>query len=118
MIRLRLRFVLGASAALLLVASCRSKVPDRDQSALPSADESSPIARRVTPPVAGRSPLVAGDRVSSAVLAAASHWERGGAAGNRILVVNLNHSRCVANEPCDVAEQKIRRLHDQVRTDP
>src|SRR5262245_27481562 len=34
--------------------------------------------------------LASGNRVPDAVLAGARHWDRGGAAGNRILVINFN----------------------------
>jgi hypothetical protein len=52
-------------------------------------------------------PLVPGNRVPDAVLAGARHWNRGGAAGNRILVVNFN-----------LDEDRLRAVHDQVRSAP
>jgi hypothetical protein len=52
-------------------------------------------------------PLAPGSRVPDAVLAGARHWDRGGAAGNRILVVNFN-----------LNEDKLRAVHDEVRDAP
>src|SRR5262245_47932446 len=51
--------------------------------------------------------LAPGNRVPDAVLAGARHWDRGGAAGNRILVVNFN-----------LDENRLRAVHDDVRNTP
>jgi hypothetical protein len=45
--------------------------------------------------------------VPDAVLAGARHWDRGGAAGNRILVVNFN-----------LNEERLRAVHDEIRSAP
>lgn len=57
-------------------------------------------------------PIAAGETVPDAVLAGARHWQRGGAAGNRLLVVSFTSPRCREEGPCAEAERKLRAVQD------
>jgi hypothetical protein len=98
---------------VVVVGGCRETSP--------SPNPGTPTPRNQTtqePSNPGTSKLLAGDPVPPAVLAGARHWERGGIAGNRIVVINFNRSRCAAGESCAIAQDKIRALHDAVRAVP
>jgi hypothetical protein len=109
------------SAAVLLAACGRTPEPPgtpelRNQRTQEPRNPGTPELRN--PGTQEPRNLVAGDPVPPAVLAGARHWERGGAAGNRVLVINFNRSRCAAGESCASAQDKIRELHDEVRAAP
>jgi SCO1/SenC family protein len=52
------------------------------------------------------------------VLAGARHWQRTGAAGNRILIVNFGSTRCPAQSACAETETKLRAVQDDLRKTP
>ena len=73
----------------------------------PSPEVGRPPAEATAParPAGAAAPILApGSRVPDAVLAGARHWDRGGAAGNRILVVTF-----------DLHDDRVRQVHDEVR---
>jgi hypothetical protein len=96
-----------ASGPLLALAILAGAIAcGRESSSLPGPPPaaSTPAPRASADAVP---PLAPGNRVPEAVLAGARHWDRGGAAGNRILVVNFN-----------LDEERLRAVHDQVRIAP
>jgi hypothetical protein len=88
--------------AVIGTVACGRESPQAP--ATPSVSESRPQSPQA---VAASSVLAPGARVPDAVLAGARHWDRGGAAGNRILVVNFN-----------LSDDRLRQVHDDVRGAP
>ena len=63
-------------------------------------------------------PLRAGESVPPAVTAGARHWQRAGAAGSRILIVNFASTRCPAASACAESETKLHTVQDELRKAP
>ncbi len=106
---------LGIGAALMVLAACRSDAPAQNQSAsstLRSAAETPPAER------AARPLLGAGEAVPTAILAAARHWQRGGAAGNRVLIATFTYTRCPESGPCAIAERTLQRVQGAILATP
>ena len=62
--------------------------------------------------------LQPGQPVPASVIAGARHWQRTGAAGSRILVVNFGSTRCSAQSACAETEGKLRAVQDELRKTP
>jgi len=111
--------MLRLQACLFLVVvvgiACRS-----DEPATRNTDGAN--ASRASTPAAATSPaantLVAGDPVPAAVLAGARHWQRSGAAGNRILLVTFGSTRCRDDSTCAQAQNKLRSLQHELQKVP
>src|SRR5262245_50503283 len=58
--------------------------------------------------------LKAGQPVPATVIAGARHWQREGAAGSRILVINFGSTRCPAQSGCAETERKLRLVQDEL----
>lgn len=99
------------STAVACGGSTQPRNPAASQSQNAGMSEPNPGGR---PPAAGNvgPPLAPGDPIPAAVLAGARHWERGGAAGNRVLVVTFTQTRCAAGDPCADTERKLKALQD------
>lgn len=59
--------------------------------------------------------LKVGAPVPAAVTAGARHWQRRGAAGSRILIVNFASTRCAARSGCAESAQKLRAVQEELR---
>ena len=106
---------LGLPVALVIAVACRSQSPP------PHPGAASAATTPATPTAATnvRYPLlVPGDAVPASVLAGVRHWERGGAAGNRVLVVTFTSTRCAEGDACAAVERKLRRLQDEILKAP
>jgi hypothetical protein len=62
--------------------------------------------------------LQPGDAVPDSVLAAARHWQRSGAAGNRILVVSFGSTGCPDQSACAEMQGRLRALQDELQNSP
>ncbi|MDO8678577.1 MAG: SCO family protein [Acidobacteriota bacterium] len=110
----RRAMALGLPAALAIAMACRSQPPPPDPAAASAAATPAPPAARSADPDSRPAPLVPGDAVPASVLAGVRHWERGGAAGNRVVVVTFTYTRCAQGNVCADVERKLRRLQDEI----
>ena len=110
----RRAMALGLPAALAITMACRSQPPPPDTGAASAAATAATPAARSADPNTRPAWLVPGDAVPASVLAGVRHWERGGAAGNRVVVVTFTYTRCAQGEVCADAERKLRRLQDEI----
>ena len=106
---------LGLAAALGIVPACRSQAPPPEPGAASAAATPSTPSPAIT---ARQSPLVPGDAVPESVVAGVRHWQRGGAAGNRVLVVTFTYTRCAEGDLCASVERKLRTLQDEILKAP
>ena len=105
---------LAIGAALVALAGCRSEAPGQNQSASPASRSAE------TPPAdhPARPLLRVGEPVPAPILAGARHWQRGGAAGNRVLIATFTYTRCPESGPCAIAERTLQRVQDVIRATP
>jgi cytochrome oxidase Cu insertion factor (SCO1/SenC/PrrC family) len=96
---------------LVLAAACTSEQPaPNDAARAPGTARSAPPARTEQ--------LHPGESVPAAVTAGARHWQRTGAAGSRILIVNFASTRCSAESGCAENERKLRAVQDELHKAP
>src|SRR5687768_592208 len=79
-----------------------------------------PLVPGTPEPLNQRTPelLQPGQPVPASVIAGARHWQRTGAAGSRILVVNFGSTRCSPQSACAETEEKLRAVQDELRKTP
>ena len=92
----------------------------RQGSELPQQRAAEPLSSRPSERLSNRTlaPLKPGARVPAAVTAGARHWQRTGAAGSRILVVNFGATRCAPESGCAESEKKLRAVQDELQKAP
>lgn len=114
MLRL-LASTLAIGAALVALAGCRAEAPTLN---LPPASASRAEPETPRTDGAARPLLRVGEPVPAPILAGARHWQRGGAAGNRVLIATFTYTRCPESGPCAIAERTLQRVQDVIHTTP
>ena len=106
---------LGLSVVSAVAVACRSQAPGPVAGAASAATTPSTQSPATN---LRHSRLLPGDPVPAVVMAGVRHWERGGAAGNRVLVVTFTSTRCGEGYPCADIEGKLRTLQAEILKTP
>lgn len=114
----------GFGVAIVLAALCGCSPPAERRTSSGTANSATPnpeaanLAPRDLEPSNPSNALRPGDAMPAAILDAARHWARSGAAGQRLLVVTFAGADCVPGSACGVAQGKLKTLQTLVGSSP